>query len=243
MASAHHLSSRRRLRFRDGDFQPSRFVFRAMAPFREYHRAFTWHRAYIVFYYLLAMAAILHSYRTAADKSEANKVRWILWGIAVGAAPFILFWTLPKLFTQSPIIPEELAYLTLLVTPLSFAAAIVKYKIFDIEIVINRSLVYGILTSCIVGLYLILVGFTGKFLHDMSPQADSYITISCTLIAALLFNPAKQKIQEIVDATFFRVQYNYRLAIKAFSPLMVTVKSQAETLELLMAHTRGCSAH
>lgn len=50
----------------------------AMTDFQEYNRAFNWHRVYLVFYFLLAMAALLHSYLTAADKSEANKVRWIL---------------------------------------------------------------------------------------------------------------------------------------------------------------------
>lgn len=210
--------------------------FATMMHFREYHYAFTWHRAYLVLYFLLAMAALLHSYVTAADKSEANKVRWVLWGIAVGAAPFIFFWTLPKLLNQSPLIPEDSAFLMLLLAPLSFAVAIVKYKLFDIEIVINRSLVYGLLTGFIIGLYLLLVGLSGEFLYGMSPQANSYIAIGCTLVAAMLFNPAKQKIQKIVDAAFFRVQYNYRLAIKAFSSLMVTVKSQAEILAALLAH-------
>lgn len=207
-----------------------------MRYFREYHCAFTWHRAYLVLYFLLAMIALLHSYVTAADRSEANKVRWVLWGIAVGAVPFIFFWTLPKLLNQLPLIPEDFAFLMLLVAPLSFAVAIVKYKLFDIEIVINRSLVYGLLTGFIIGLYLLLVGLFGEFLYGMSPQANSYVAIGCTLIAAMLFNPAKQKIQKIVDTTFFRVQYNYRLAIKAFSSLMVSVQSQTETLETLLVH-------
>lgn len=210
-----------------------------MALFREYHRFFTFHRGYIVIYFLLAMAALVHSYFTANDESEKNKTRWMVWGIAVGASPFMLLWTLPNLLDTAPVIPEEIADLAIIVAPLSFAVAIVKYKLFDVEIVINRSIVYSLLTGAIITFYLLLVGLTGQFLHDMSPQANSFLAISFTLLAAAIFNPAKQRIQRIVDRTFYRVKYNYRLAINAFTPLMATVKSQGEALELLMAHIEG----
>jgi signal transduction histidine kinase len=208
-----------------------------MALFREYYRVFTWHRGYIVIYFLLAMTALVHSYFTAKDESEKNKTRWIVWGIAVGASPFTLLWTLPNLLDAAPVIPEEIAELAIIVAPLSFAIAIVKYKLFDVEIVINRSIVYSLLTGAIIAFSLLLVGLAGYFLHgSISPEANSFIAISCTLLAAMIFNPAKQIIQRFVDRTFYRVKYHYRLAINAFSPLMVTAKSRGETLELLMAH-------
>jgi signal transduction histidine kinase len=207
-----------------------------MAVFRLYYRIFNFHRGYLVLYFLLGLAALVHSSMTAADKSTKNKVRWILWGIAMGSAPFILLWTIPQIFSQPPFIPEEITYLALMLAPLSFAVAIVKYKIFDIEVVINRSLVYGLLTGFIVGLYLLLVGLSGKFLQNLSATANSFIAIICTLIAAIAFNPAKQKIQKIVDLTFYRVKYNYRLVIKEFSQLITTAKSQSEIFEMLMTY-------
>jgi signal transduction histidine kinase len=208
-----------------------------MALFREYYRVFNLHRSYIVIYFLLSMAALAHSYFTANDESEKSKTRWILWGIAVGASPFILLWTLPNLLDNAPLIPEEVANLAIIVAPLSFAVAIVKYRLFDVEIVINRSIVYSLLTGAIIAFYLLLVGFAGNFLHDgISPNANSFIAIICTLLAAVIFQPAKQIIQRFVDRTFYRVKYHYRLAINAFSPLMVTARSRQETLELLMAH-------
>jgi signal transduction histidine kinase len=207
-----------------------------LALFRIYHRFVTFHRGYLVLCVLAGLAALVHSSVTAADKSEKSKVRWILWGIAAGSAPFILLWTVPKIFSRQPLIPEEIIYLAMMLAPLSFAVAIVKYKIFDIEIVINRSLVYGLLTGFIAGLYLLLVGLSGRFLQNLSTTANNFIAIVCTLAAAIVFNPARQKIQKIVDLTFYRVKYNYRLAIKAFSQLMVAAKSQSETLDLLMTH-------
>jgi len=207
-----------------------------ISKFREYYVVFTWHRGYLVGYSLLAVAALMHTWRAAADNSEKNKVRWILWGIAAGAAPFVFLWTLPKMIMQSALIPEEIALLALIIAPLSFALAIVKYKIFAIDVVINRSIVYTLLTGFIIGLYLLLAGLTGKFLQTLSAESDSFIAIACTLIAALVFNPAKQKIQQWVDVTFYRVKYNYRLATREFSQLMMATTSQTETLALLMQH-------
>ncbi|MGH7456956.1 MAG: sensor histidine kinase, partial [bacterium] len=97
-------------------------------------------------------------------------------------------------------------------------------------------IVYSLLTGAIIAFYLLLVGLAGQFFHDLSPQANSFIAISFTLLAATIFHPAKQRIQQFVDRTFYRVKYNYRLAINAFSPLMVAAKSRGETLELLLAH-------
>ncbi|MGH7595075.1 MAG: histidine kinase N-terminal 7TM domain-containing protein [bacterium] len=163
-----------------------------MALFREYHWVFTFHRGYIVIYFLLAMAALVHSYFTANDESEKNKTRWIVWGIAAGASPFMLLWTLPNLLDATPIIPEEIAELAIIVAPLSFAVAIVRYKLFDVEIVINRSIVYSLLTGVIIGLYLLLAGLAGQFLHDKSSQANSF-TSSVSLWLPLRYSIRRNK--------------------------------------------------
>ena len=205
-----------------------------MDHYREYFRVFTFHRCYLVVFFLLAMAALVHSYFTAESGSEKDKVRWILWGIAVGCAPFILLWTVPQIFGKPQVVPEEITYLAMIVTPLAFAFAIVKYHAFNIEVIINRSLVYGLLTGLIVGLYLLLVGLAGDFLLGMSPRANNFVAILCTLLAAVLFNPAKQKIQNYVDKTFYRIKYNYRLATKEFSLSLVTANAQIEVLDLLI---------
>ncbi len=207
----------------------------SMPLFREYFRVFTWHRAYVLVFFLLAMIAMVHSYLTAAGKSEKDKVRWLLWGIAVGCAPFMMFWTLPQIFGMPPLVPEELAYLAMMAAPISFAFAIVKYHIFDIAVVINRSIVYALLTAFIAGLYLLLVGLAGNFLLAMSPQANSFAAILCTLVAALAFNPAKQGIQSFVDRTFYRVQYNYRATLTEFGQSLSEAQNRAEVLEALLA--------
>jgi signal transduction histidine kinase len=204
--------------------------------FRAYYRLFNFHRFYIVFFFLAAMAALIHSYWTAQSGSEKDKVRWILWGLAMGCAPFIVLWSIPLAFGAAPLVPEEITSLALLIAPVSFAVAIVKYNFFDIDAVINRSLVYGFLSGGIIGVYLLLSGLAGHFMTTMSPETNRTVAVLCTLAAAALFNPAKQKIQNLIDRTFYRAKYNYRLTTKEFSQLMTSARTQSEALNALMSH-------
>lgn len=209
---------------------------RNLDAFRVYYRYFNFHRFYLILFFLIAMAVLIHTYWTARSGIEKNKVRWILWGLAMGCAPFIVLWSIPLMVGAPPFVPEEITSLALLIAPVSFAFAIVKYNFFDIDAVINRSLVYGLLSSGIVGVYLLLSGFAGHLMTTISPEANRTIAIMCTLAAALLFNPAKEKIQNFVDRTFYRVKYNYRLATKEFGRLMTAARTQPEVLQALMAH-------
>jgi len=209
---------------------------RQVEHFRDYYEVFNFHRFYIIIFFLAALATLLHSYRTAESSGEKDKVRWILWGIAMGCAPFIVLWSIPLALGAPPLVPEEITSLALLITPLSFAFAIVKYHLLDIDAIINRSIVYGLLTGMIVGAYVILSGLAGHLLLAMTPDTSRTITIVCTLAAALLFNPAKQKVQNFVDRTFYRVKYNYRFVTKEFAQRMVATRTQAEVLALLTQH-------
>ena len=209
---------------------------RDLEHFRAYYRYFNFHRLYLILFFLIAMAALIHSYRTARSGIEKNKLRWIFWGLAMGCAPFIVLWSIPLAFGAPPLVPEEITSLALLLAPVSFAVAIVKYNVFDIDVVINRSMVYGLLSGGIVGMYLLLSGLAGHLMMTMSPEANRTVAILCTVIAAALFNPAKQKIQNFVDRTFYRIKYNYRLATKEFSRLMAASRTQPEVLHALTAH-------
>ncbi len=209
---------------------------RQVEHFREYYQVFNFHRFYIIIFFLAALATLIHSYRTAESSGEKDKVRWILWGIAMGCAPFIVLWSIPLALGAAPLVPEEITSLALLITPLSFAFAIVKYQLLDIDAIINRSIVYGLLTGLIVGAYAILSGLAGHLLMAMTPDTSRTITILSTLAAALLFNPAKQKMQNFVDRTFYRAKYNYRLVTKEFAQQMVATRTQAEVMALLTQH-------
>ena len=191
-------------------------------------------RVYLIIYFIASIAFFIHSYKFSDTTESRDKIRWILWGMCVGAFPFLFLWTIPLILGLSPPFPDEINYIFLMVVPLSFGFSIVKYQAMDIEIVINRSIVYALITGIIVALYLILVGLAGHFLHTMSPGPSSFLIILFTLIAAVLFSPVKHRIQNFIDKTFYRVKYNYRLAIKDFGDAITSAHDQIQLTDLIL---------
>jgi len=192
-------------------------------------------RIYFISYMALSIFSFFRSYKYAVNREVRNRILWVLWSISLGIAPFLLLWTLPLALIHRPLIPDEINYLFLMIIPLAISFSIVKYRLFDIEIIINRSIVYLLVTGIIVSIYLLLTGFAGYFLGTMNPSR-TYIsfTIICTLIAAILFSPLKQRIQNLVDKTFYRLKYNYRLAVKDFGSAVFSTFDKTELQNLLM---------
>lgn len=196
----------------------------------DFYNAF---RMYLLLYLIISLGFFIHSYKNSVSRESRDKIRWILWGMGVGVFPFLFLWTIPIILGISPFIPEEVNYIFLMVVPLAFGFSIVKYQALDIQIVINRSIVYVIITGIIAGLYLTIVGFSGQLLHSISRGTGSFLIILFTLLAAALFAPLKNRIQIFVDKTFYRVKYNYRLAIKDFSDAITSVPDQNQVLDLI----------
>ena len=202
---------------------------------RTFFNALVGFRIYLISYMALSIFFFLRSHKYAVNREVRNRIQWVLWSISLGIAPFLLLWTLPLALIHRALIPEEINYLFLMIIPLAISFSIVKYRLFDIEIIINRSIVYLLVTGIIVSIYLLLSGFAGYFLETINPSR-TYIsfTIICTLIAAILFSPLKQRIQNLVDKTFYRLKYNYRLAVKDFGSAVFSTLDKTELLNLLM---------
>lgn len=208
---------------------------KTMETFQTFWNIFTGFRIYFILYLAMSIGCLIHSYIFSETKESQNKIQWVLWSICLGIAPFLFLWTLPQALGRTPLIPEEVNYIFLMIIPLAFAFSIVKYQVLDIEIIINRSIVYLLVTGTIVIMYLVLAGLAGYILGIVSPAKISIVfAIICTLIAAGLFSPIKQRIQTFVDKTFYRVKYNYRLAIKEFGNALYSAYNQIDLINLLM---------
>jgi len=174
-------------------------------------------RFYEILFIFLSILTLIISYRKVALEEEQAQIKWIFYGLFVGLGPFILLRVLPQILKANPLISEELATVFIVFVPLAFAFSIIRFKLMNIELVINRSIVYSILTVFTVSVYLFSVHLLQNILSKFFSAREAAISVFGALVAAVAFHPARRKTQVFVDKTFFRMSYDYKKSILGFN--------------------------
>jgi hypothetical protein len=121
--------------------------------------------------------------------------------------------------------------LPLLALPVAIGIAILRYRLYDIDRLINRTLVYGLLTALLVVVYAGAVLVLGQVSGGVAGNPPSWAVAGATLAVAALFQPARRRIQQVVDRRFNRARYDAATTIAAFS---VRLRDQVD-LDILSA--------
>ncbi len=170
----------------------------------------------------------IHSYVAAATPEERQRTKWILWGFIVGAIPFLFLYILPQLLFSKYLIDEEYTTIAYLVIPFAFAVSFIKYRLFDIEVIINRSIVYSVLTLFIGAAYVVIVLFLTSMIGGQAVFEEYLYVVVVTLVVALLINPLRKRIQRLVDESLFAARTNFRTAMTAMTEGLHSVLSGEE---------------
>ena len=156
---------------------------------------------------LLLLASIVYAqvyrYRRVSGPVERQQTKWIVFGITatvVGTQGAVMLF--PPLSSQLLVgLAGQTVYsLSLLFIPLSIGIAILRYHLFDIDLVINRALVYGILTTSVVLLYVLVVGGLGALLQL---RGNLIVSLVATGLAAVLFAPVRERLQREVNRLMY----------------------------------------
>jgi two-component system NtrC family sensor kinase len=164
-----------------------------------------------------AVAVLVHAFQEITSVTSRRQLRWIAWGTALGAGPFAAAYAVPWAFGADPPLALQLTAIPLGLVPLTFASAIVRYRLRDVEVIIKRGLAYTAFLAASVALYTAMLKLTGFVFANDSDQHTWIIALLATMVVVLLAQPVKDAVQNALDRMFYRDRYDYRRALVAFA--------------------------
>lgn len=170
------------------------------------------------------VAAQVYRYRWASSPSQRQQTKWVVFGVAVALVGFAIVLTLvhfvPSLEPTGPVgemVGVTLVYGLIALIPLSIGAAILRSGLYDIDLLINRTIVYGSLTATLVAVYIGGVVVLESVFRAFAGQGSTLAVVASTLAIAALFNPLRRRTQTFVDRRFYRSKYDAAKTLEAFS--------------------------
>jgi PAS domain S-box-containing protein len=172
---------------------------------------------YVAFGFLAGLLVLLQARRQPLSGTSRRQLRWILWGTALGAGPFVVTYAIPWVLGFDPPTMIQFTAIAIGLVPLTFASAIVRYRLMDVEVIIKRGLAYTAAIAAIVGIYAGLLRIATNYLATDAAQRNSVIALLATLVVVLLARPVKDAMQDTLDRMFYRDRYDYRRALVGFA--------------------------
>jgi PAS domain S-box-containing protein len=171
---------------------------------------------YLTILFAIAAVVFWNTYRRADTPILRQQMKWVTRGTILAITPFTLFYVIPYLLGALPTSLMTISAFSLVFLPLTFGYAIVRYRLMDVDIIFKRGMAYTLAAAAIVGLYFGAVGVAAEIVHKRMPGAGPAGLVVAMIIAALLFDPVKNWIQERLDRFFYKKRYDYRRTLIEF---------------------------
>ncbi len=156
----------------------------------------------------------VYRYRRVSDPAQRQQTKWVLFGLVVSLGVFLAVGAVQSLVPGLTATPERavlvalvgstLAFGGLTLLPLSFAVAILRYHLWDIDLILNRTLVYGALTASVIGLYVLIVAVIGALVQTPgSGPSGGVLSLLATIVVALMAHPWRVRLQRGVNRLLY----------------------------------------
>jgi hypothetical protein len=175
---------------------------------------------------LASVVAVVLRWRSSSGQ-ERQQIKWLAYTVSLTVAAVLVAvasWYIRDAVWGAPSYPTVLAGVTgftciAVGIPVAIGVALLKYRLYDIDVVINRTLVYGALTVLLVSVYFGGVTVTQALFRTLTGQEkqSQLAIVASTLVIAALFNPLRRRIQSFIDRRFYRSRYDARKTLEAFS--------------------------
>jgi len=166
----------------------------------------------------------LYRYWRVSSPRERQQTKWAVFGLAVPitvavsvSVPYLIFPVFTEPGSLYPLAYNQVSILLGFCIPLSFGFAMLRSRLWDIDVLINRTLVYGALTVIVTGVYVGLIIVLQALLRGFISQDNNVATVLSTLVIAALFQSVRQGIQRSIDQRFYRSKYDAAKTVVAFN--------------------------
>jgi len=170
-----------------------------------------------------AVSLVLRFLRSGGEERE--QIKWLAFAaliLGLGFSSFVIPGILAPEATRGANtlwenLLEDAVTLSFAGIPVAVGIAILRYRLYDIDVIINRALVYGLLTAMLILCYFGAVVFLQAAFRSLTGQESTLAVVASTLVIAALFNPLRRRIQSFIDRRFYRRKYDARKTLEAFS--------------------------
>jgi hypothetical protein len=184
------------------------------------------------------VVAQLYRYHAVSSRTERQQTKWIVFGVAVAVLSEFAYTVASDLFptlfatgSRADLLLSPLVTGLPILIPLSFGVAILRYRLWEIDAIINRTLVYGTLTLSLALAYFGLIIGLQSLVHLVTGTIaeQPLVIVASTLAIYALFRPLRRQIQTIIDRRFYRRNYDTARTLAAFS---ATLRQEVDLIQL-----------
>jgi len=175
----------------------------------------------------IGIFAQIYRYYRISGPVERQQTKLVTFGATVVAIVYTLYVPLRQLMAYMPrpdlaevvfqMVAPYIYLVMVMLIPITITVSIFRYRLWDIDLIIRRTLVYSALTATLAVIYLLVVLLLQTLLFGWLSRVSGTILVLTTLVVAMLTNPLRQRIQRDIDRRFFRQQYDAQKALAAFS--------------------------
>jgi hypothetical protein len=165
----------------------------------------------------------IYRFLRVSSPAQRQQSKWVVFGLTLGVAG-----TFPsQLPVDLSLVGEDTPFtllllkvgftLSFLLVPLSISVAVLRSRLFDVDVLINRTLVYGSFTAMLIGFYFGGIVALQRLFVLLTGEESTLAVVASTLMIAALFTPLRQRIQSFIDRRFYRKKYDARKTLESFS--------------------------
>jgi len=192
-----------------------------------------WEMLHFAIYFTLSFVALTYSFRTTPAAGEKNQVKWIYLGVSLGFLPFTILYLIPYVLRGAGSPYTTAAIIPLALVPLAFAVSILKYKLWDVEVVIKEVLAYSVTLLFGIVAFSTLNVLLTRLVEERLALERNFLAFSSGLAIAAVLIPVKSRVEMLLEMVLYRDTYRHRKAMSDFASELATFHDINELIDMI----------